>query len=102
MSTAKLVFSCDSEDVLLSFNKLGYRVIVSLVGRGHSYPTNLISSVVFLFQYVVDDLTATIIKRCIPLANNRGVSDLIKYKVNRGARLICKLQQAVMLIHFFD
>lgn len=91
MSTAKLVFSCDSEDVLLSFNKLGYRVIVSLVSRGHSYPTNLIRCVVFLFQYVVDDLTATVIKRCIPSANNRSVPDLIKSKVDRRARLIFKL-----------
>jgi len=91
MSTAKLVFSCDSEDILLSFNKLGYRVIVSLVSRGHSYPTNFICCVVFLFQYVVDDLTATIIKRCIPNTNNRDVPDLIKPKVYRGARLICKL-----------
>lgn len=90
-STAKFVFSCHSENILFSFNEFGYRIVVSFMGWGNSNPTNFICGVVFFLQDIVDDFTATIIKWCIPCANDRVFPELIKSKVYRWSRLIYTL-----------
>lgn len=88
-STAKLVLSCDSEDVLLSFNELCDRKAGALQGRGDSDPANLVVLVVLLLQDVVKDLAATIILGRLPVDYDGGVPDLVECEVYRGTRFIC-------------
>lgn len=92
-STAKLVLGCDSEDVLFPFNELGDGEVGALQGGGDSDPADLIIFVVLLLEDVIEDLTATIILRRLPVDYNGGVPDLVEGEVYRGTRFICNASE---------
>lgn len=90
MATAILVLSCDFHDVLLPFNQLGDWKAGAFQSGGDSDPANLIILVVLLLQDVVQDLTATIILRRLPVTDDRGVPDFIKGEVDWRTRFVCR------------
>lgn len=65
--TAELVFGGDSEDVLLPLDEFGDGEAGALQGRGDSDPADLIILVVLLLQDEVQDLTAAIVLRRLPV-----------------------------------
>lgn len=93
-TTAILVFSSDSEDVLLPFDELGDGAAGALQGGSDGDPASLVLLVVFLLQNVVQDLAATIILRRLPVTDDRRVPDLIKGEVNRSTRFVCNTRQS--------
>lgn len=87
-SAAKLVLSCDPENVLLPFDQLGDRAAGSLQCGRYCDPAHLYISIVLLLQDVVQDLAATIIYRGLPVADHRRIPDVVEGEVNGRARFV--------------
>lgn len=90
MTTAILVLSCDFKDVLLPFNQLGDWKAGAFQSGGDGDPADLVVLVVLLLQDVVQDLTAAVILRRLPVTDDRGVPDFIEGEVDRRARFVCR------------
>lgn len=85
---AKLVLGRDPEDVLLLLNQFGHQVAASSQRGGDTAPAKLQLGVVLLLQSVVEDLTATVVQRWIPLADHRVLPHLLESEVHRRPRSI--------------
>lgn len=87
-TSAVFILRSDPEDVLLFLDEFGHQVAAASQCGGDAAPADLNLRVVLLLQNVVEDFTAAIVQRRIPLTNHRVLPHLLKPEVHWWPRSI--------------